>query len=540
MNILCIDMPFPLGPAFRALGHRTVELSPAGADADAEQLIQEAGFTPDLVIQQERLAERLLVRSLDQIPCPTLFLAVDAHLNLFWQHCYARLFDAVLSPHLTLFEALPPDRKPPALLRCALPGYARPRRPFAERSVNLAFCARLTPERSVRLRMTELLRRLYGLETRQNLSLGEMLNFYSDARMVPNESIAREVNFRLLEAASCGALIFAQDIGPDQDALFTAGKELRVCRDGRELVEEIGFFLRRPDQAEKTAQAAWERVQREHLPVHRAAEILHFAAGLTRKRAEGDEARRLLWLSAVQLARAGRRARPLSAMLRQGLELAPHPEIAAALLCLQVESGRTDAAGALCRELAESAVYAESLDCNCAAGIYSLLRGDFAGARSFLARHLVRLPENIPERRVRPPESPSEYCRAWAALLRRTGRVARVGFRYRPEAGILPECAVECLLLADHLQRDDPETLRQLDGLCADIPAYMDFRRQILERRCRQAPENWRLLLDAGRTSLAVFRVEEGLAELDAAADAAARAGEARRFARVCRPKTIA
>ncbi|MDR2819941.1 MAG: glycosyltransferase [Desulfovibrio sp.] len=517
MNILCIDDPFRLSAAFAALGHTVFVARPDKFSPSLAQCIEESGFTPDLVLQQEHLGRHVLVEGMERAPCPTMFLSIDAHLNLFWERFYARLFDAVLTPHVSLFDALPPEWRHPLCLRCPPVGHDYPWRPFAARSVDIAFCGRITPHRQVRKWMVELLGQRYGLVARENLSFGDMMDCYADARLVPNEAIAREVNFRLLEAASCGALVFSQNVGPDQDAVFTARKEIRVCGDGVELVKELDWFRRRPDQAEKLGRAAWERVRREHLPLHRAATILRFAKDLSANRAtDGGH----FWLACAQHARSLRQYSGMARLAEQraerGGDLAARPECAAARIRLLAECGQKAQALSLCRELLDSNLFPGSLDFNCAASACALRLDDFPLARLFWLRHVTNSGDRARGKKIS-PQSPVALCRAWAVILRRAGRMAQSGFQFACESDQLPECAFEFLLLAYSLDENDPETLRHLDSLCATLPAYAEFRLGILARRCLQEPENRRLQQNYGKISLAVYRVDEGLFELAAA-----------------------
>ncbi len=64
--------------------------------------------------------------------------------------------------------------------------------------------------------MTRLLEARFGLAIRQDLSREDMFGLYRDARIIPNESICFEVNCRLFETASAGAVPLTPASRPEQ------------------------------------------------------------------------------------------------------------------------------------------------------------------------------------------------------------------------------------------------------------------------------------------------------------------------------------
>jgi hypothetical protein len=278
MKILCVDSW--LARAFTDLGHDVLAARPDSGVADVLELLEQRRFRPDLVFQQESLHRQVLLKNLERVSCPAIFWSLDTHLNIHWHKYYARLFDAVGTPHVSFFARVPPLWTPQRLFRLPMFGADRPYRPHAGRARARGFVGVDNPEtRSSRSRFFRLLQPL-GLTAVSGLDREEMLEFYRDTRLVPNESIAFEVNFRLAEAACAGACAVSPDVGPDQDEQYEPGREILVYGNGPDLVEKLGFFLRRADLTEKIGRAAWEKTQARHLARHRAQTVLETAAGL--------------------------------------------------------------------------------------------------------------------------------------------------------------------------------------------------------------------------------------------------------------------
>jgi hypothetical protein len=280
-----------LDDAFRQLGHNvhSVALSRHGVFS-VQEILAACPFEPELLFQQEHLGAVVLFSDLDRMSCVKIFWSIDTHLNYYWQRFYGRLFDLFFTPHKTYLGKLAEEWLHPAMHRLAKPGMQRPWTPHAARKSTMEFVGRMSDKRPLRNNFCALLRRRYGLEARQGLSHQAMLILYDNTRLLPNESIAFETNFRLIEGASCGCCLISPDIGEDQDALFAPGKEFFVYRDALELVDCIDACLREPMMAEAVGKAAWTRVGAEHLPRHRARSVCDALATSGRQAVRGDEA----------------------------------------------------------------------------------------------------------------------------------------------------------------------------------------------------------------------------------------------------------
>jgi hypothetical protein len=515
VNICIINDTYSLANAFRALGHDVRVVVPDRNITTLSRCLDPSLPPPDLLLQQERMGDHVMVEDVEDAPCPTLFLSIDAHQNLYWQRHYARLFDGVLTPHVSLFEALPPPWRHPVVIPCAWPGRARPWRPFPQRRHDLAFCGRLTGTRPTRTRMVNLLQERCGLELRQDIPFEAMMEFYEDSRMVPNESICLETNFRLIEAASCGALVLAQRVGPDQDRLLRSDAEVVLYGDGQELLERIGYFRRRPEAAERIGRAAWERVNRDHLPEARAARICAEIPHLGRHRAEGKDARRRFWLTILQHKRNGWTKGGETAWLKAHDDIVVDLEdgiLAAGTLRLQGETGDRKRALDLCRAIAAHELHADSLDCNCAASFAALLAGDFPLARFFLLRQASRNgASGMPLKES--PTTAGRLCLAWGEVLQREGRLYQPGFIFCCNVH-MPETAMESLIYGHYLEPRDVRILRRLEELCRLVPAFTEMRMGLLAERCLLEGQTAWLQREYGKSCLEVFRVEEGLEEI--------------------------
>ncbi len=516
----------PLGPALKGLGHDVLQIPATELRPvfDLRDYLGERDFAPELILQQESLGPRTLLAGLESFACPKIFWSIDTHLNLFWHLPYLRLFDAVATPHASLLHQVKVPLPP--VLRLPSFGAVLPWKPHAQRQHRVSFVGRITEQRPLRKWLAQFLEEHYQATVRQDLPPRVMLELYGETRLAPNESILHEVNFRLLEAASCGCLVFSQPVGEDQDLLFAPGREIQIYQDVLELKGLLDYFLARPELAERMGRAAQERVQREHLPEHRARTLLAFANGLGRCSVVGAEAQQAFWLTLWNLFRAQRFAIQPELLDMALQRLAGSSEMLCARLGFLVHQARRDEACALAAGVLQSGLYGADLETNLCGSAVGLLGKEWSLACQFWYRHCKSQGQE-PQR----PETPLQLALYWAKALKRAGALANPGLVYDAKRH-LPTSAAECLYLALELEPFNQEALRQLDALFARMPGYGFFRLGALSELTLRNRENWRHALALGQVNLQSFRQRQGLEEIALAWDLARKQGKEESFFR--------
>ncbi len=490
-------------------GQNVVTLWPEhGGWLDLAQELETRNFTPDLIFQQESLGPRLILSGLEQFDCPKIFWSIDTHLNLFWQRHYCRLFDGVMTPHRSWLQNKPWLHDRP-LAQLPFYGKALPWRPFSERKRNVGFVGRFSEHRPIRRWLAEFLEQEWSGETATDLSTQEMFAFYQDIRLAPNESISREVNFRLLEAASCGCLTLNPEVGPDQDGLLRPGKEMQIWAHVLELHELLAHYTQHPDQAEAMARRAWERVQAEHLPVHRVQAVLNFAATLDCKAARSHEAKEAQMLAVEALRRAGRFSITPVRVEQALLALPPTAAVTSALIRLRAENGLARQALDVCAAVVSKDQFSDDLEVNLFGSGAGVMLDNWDMARQFWYRWRKAAGSETPAR----PESPAHLFMLWEEELRRRGRVLDFGGRF--DAGKhLPASACDCLYAVRRLEPQRPGLDGRFDSLFALLPGYEYMRLGHLSSVTLQQPDNWRAGATLAAVNLRACRLREGLEEL--------------------------
>lgn len=540
LRLCLLHVHEPLRDAFLALGCEVLWLMPASSGVlHLPTELAAHGFTPDIVFQQELLGPRLLLSGLDELNAVRLFWSVDPHLNAFWHAAYIRLFDAAFSTQRRWM----PELRAHGGHVLHLPWYApeEPFTPFAQRQRDAGFVGRLGLNRPARTWLAELLTQTLpgGFEAQDNLDFAGMLAFYRATRLAPNESISGEINFRLFEAAGCGSVVLAQDLGPEQAELFEPGREMLVCADALELVESARMLSARPRLAEAMGRAAWERARACHLPLARAKTVLETAGQTTRQGAEAAPGKRWLALALAGLLEAGRldaRGEAVAASLRsldvpaaatdsgQGLD---EPLLAARLRVAWALDQKAETAELLprCRK-AKTLGLPLALTCSMAALRLWLDQGgneNLSLAQEFADRAGVRPAGTDP--------AAAALLLAWAdrldpEALGEDGPHSRGGFSF--DVGKhLPASRTECLYWAAALAPGDLSVLHSLDAALADTWGAEVLRLGLLSELGMRAGDDWRVGLATGLCDLRLFRPEAGLSELALAAQLALQQGEA-------------
>ncbi len=239
----------------------------------ARKILEECNIMPDFFIQKEHIGTRVLFNDIHLLSCKTAFWSIDTHINFFWQMTYSKMFDFFLTPHKAYIDRLSHSWKHQNTYRLPEVGYTYPWKAHSERKHSINFVGRLTGARPLRARMSNVLKKHFGTTVREKLSFQDMMALYTDTCIIPNESIAFETNFRLLEGASCGACVVTPHIEEDQNVLFEPNREILTYNNIDEFISIIQLCQKNKTLCESIGYAAWLRTRSEHTAIHRAKQL---------------------------------------------------------------------------------------------------------------------------------------------------------------------------------------------------------------------------------------------------------------------------
>lgn len=285
LQILLINQNW-LQSELEALGHQVVcaacyglgEVSLPEEGATVEELwnLLPDGFVPDRLIYFDNSGVPWLF-GLERLPVPSLFYSVDAHHHGAWHPLFGALFDRVAvaqQSYVALFRdaGIETSWIPLWATRCAPPQAAK--------TIDVCFRgtldAHLHPKRT---EFFEALRQFVPIDA----APGDYARDYPLAKIVVNEAVKDDINFRVFEAMACGALLITPDCGNGLFELFEEGVDLVTYRpdDVADAAAKVSYYLEHDAERIKIAEHGWRKVSERHSNRIRAQEFLELLADLS-------------------------------------------------------------------------------------------------------------------------------------------------------------------------------------------------------------------------------------------------------------------
>ena len=254
-------------------GWRVHWMNPAlGAVAGWDEIVADAGFTPDIVIVGDKSLPPF-VTGMENFPCLTTFYAVDTHIHS-WFPLYAQGFDSCLvslKDHLPLFTGMhiPRDMvwwSPPYAKPEDIPREPDPEKPLWDVLFVGTVDPDINPERYAFLNAVSA--RVPGLHVRG----GVYRELYPQAKIVLNHAAADDLNFRVFEALGCGACLVTPLVRHGLEDIFQNGKDLFTFDQNNVegLAKLLHALLTAPARREKVAGQGHATVLAGHYAHHRA------------------------------------------------------------------------------------------------------------------------------------------------------------------------------------------------------------------------------------------------------------------------------
>ncbi len=285
MKILMVNQNW-LRAEFEAAGHSvfSVSLSNEGCDIqfpaggiDIEEILRAlpSGFSPDRVLYWDDSTVSW-VSGLEQLDVPKLFYSVDVHHHHTWHPQFSATFDRVLvaqKDYVPAFYGYSPEAQ-------WLPLWAT-QAPFPEqpRDLNTVFVGTLND--TIHPKRREFFEAVMRL-TRVDVLQGDYRGIYARAKIVLNQVVSGDLNFRVFEALNSGALLITPRIGNGLLDLFTDGEDLVCYEDGNanDAAAKVEQYLRDETLRQKVAAQGAASVRTNHSCQARAAELIQILQSL--------------------------------------------------------------------------------------------------------------------------------------------------------------------------------------------------------------------------------------------------------------------
>ncbi|WP_027721322.1 glycosyltransferase [Maridesulfovibrio zosterae] len=533
-KLFLINCRQPLIDAFVSLGCEVCCIRSYDNELDVSSKLNELGFKPDLIFQQEILGLRLFLSGMHKIDCIKIFWSVDTHLNMHWHGVYGSLFDGVLT---TQKKYVPILKKNCEAEICWIPwmgarlgiqsGTTGGLIPYSSRSHSLTFVGRVTKARPSRLWFIKFLNSHFDLHQVEDLNYSQMMEVYRQTRIVPNEAIFGEINFRIFEACSCGCAVVTPDIGEELGELFDIGKEIIVYRDVLELKEILSRLQADPSYAASLGLAGYERIMRDHLPVNRAKSILDFVKRISKRKVDIDDAQLYANLACASLGESGGMTVEWGNLINKLLACKMGVMRDAALFRLSVRADLRELYLLIAKPYFEKKIFPK----NCYFNMIASLCAVHLGLNDLALKWWFSYVSAVYDQKKNKPKDTLELLMFWGDELFKNGITLRPGVAFN-EASDIPSCAADCYFAALYIDPKNLAVFKRLDLIFADVMGGEPTRLGFLSQLSLHHPRDWHICADIGITNLKVFRLTEGLNDLDFARNLAIEAGRERFFKR--------
>lgn len=228
-----------------------------------------ADFKPDCLVYFDD-SYPLSIVGLEEVDIPKLFYSVDVQHHHQWHKHVGGMFDEVwvaqkdFLPQMQLLSDPELPLKWQALWADGEIGLG------LERDIDVCFRgnldAELHPERG---RFFQEIAEDIPIDARE----GEYRLDYQRAKIVLNECVAGDLNFRVFEAMAAGALLLTPRIANGIQELFTENEQLVFYDDAKDAKRLIKHYLAHPEQRERIARAGQAEVRARHMARNRAEDL---------------------------------------------------------------------------------------------------------------------------------------------------------------------------------------------------------------------------------------------------------------------------
>src|SRR5262249_28494967 len=150
------------------------------------------------------------VLGLEFLEVPLVWYAIDSHIHLGWHRAYAAAFDIILVAQKDYVASYRFDEDRQVVQWYPL--YCDPnhdRHAPGTKLYDLCFVGTLNPQwNPARVHLIEELRRRMPI----HVASGDYVRPFNDSRVVLNQCVANDVNFRTFQALSCGSLLLMERV----------------------------------------------------------------------------------------------------------------------------------------------------------------------------------------------------------------------------------------------------------------------------------------------------------------------------------------
>jgi len=201
----------------------------------------------------------LLLSGLERVDIPLVGYLIDSHLHNHWHKYFVNIFDHCFVAQKNHYQEFNMERS-----RCSwLPLFARDHYLDIPRDTDVCFVGTLdagrNPERVVFIESFQQYQPLMVVQ-------GAFQKIFNTSRIILNQSVRDDINFRVFEAMSCGGMLLTDSVGNGLDEMFKDGTHLVVYEKGNvmDAVQKATYYLEHEQECQSIAMAGYLETVRNH------------------------------------------------------------------------------------------------------------------------------------------------------------------------------------------------------------------------------------------------------------------------------------
>lgn len=288
MNILLINQDW-FATELKLLGHSVMTVgSRQDLDinllplSDLKRALNEelSCFKPDVAVWYDNSLPPYYF-GLEDLPFPTVFYSVDAHHHVAAHRVLAHLFDVTLvaqKDYIPAFEQAGIQAHWFPLWMSRHSDEAPEKKEYEALFVG-TMNASLNPKR---VEFFESLKTKVPIQVME----GKWWELFPKAKIVVNQTVKHDLNFRVFEALGSGALLVTEKSSNGLFDLFEDGKHFVTYEHGNveEAAQKINYYLAHDEEREKIAATGKEAALTYHSPMAKAVTLIQIIKSATKQR----------------------------------------------------------------------------------------------------------------------------------------------------------------------------------------------------------------------------------------------------------------
>lgn len=280
MNILLVNQAW-FKDELIALGHNVLYANWKGGGLDISfnwnSSVKElystfpSSFIPDRIIYFDDSGIPALF-DIENAPCPTLFMSVDTHHHHYWHKYYLQCFSHTLIAQKDFFDKFSEDPLVSGSISWFPLWASKDIIPITIKDINVSF--RGTLDESLhpsRLSFFQSVAKQIDIDYAE----GPYPDVYARSKIVLNEAVRGDLNFRVFEAMMSGAMLVTPRVGNGLEELFIDGEDLVLYEEGNaaDASEKLHYYLENDLERVRIASNGRRKVIEEHSLKSRAKKI---------------------------------------------------------------------------------------------------------------------------------------------------------------------------------------------------------------------------------------------------------------------------